>query len=318
MGMRIFAAKLQNIYDCVCRKSDLMSYFRTTKGNMHLLILQTMQKTTLTADAGSTKTTWCSSRPGAPDVFATTLGINPFMMSEEDIIKSVREELLVKQGFDKADEIRFFGAGCRGEGTVRIKKALRELWPMAQQVTVGSDIVGAANALFGAEGSGIACIMGTGSNSCLYLEGEMVENISPLGYILGDEGSGAVLGRRLVGDVLKRQLPPEVCNDFLSEYGLSTDGIIERVYRQPLPNRFLASFAPFIVAHRRECGALRQLVMDEFVRFFERNVSLYGRKDLAVGFVGGIAWSLQDEIREVAKALGYKTGRILREPLGAE
>lgn len=277
-----------------------------------------MQKKTLTADAGSTKTTWRISSPGASPLLAKTRGINPYMMSVEETIEYVREELLSKQGFGEADEIRFFGAGCRGEGARRMEKALRQLWPMAKRVTVGSDIVGAANALFGVGGSGIACILGTGSNSCLYLEGEMVENVSPLGYILGDEGSGAVLGRRLVGDVLKRQLPSEVCRDFLSTYSLTAEDVIENVYRQPMPSRYLASFAPFVVAHRKECGALQQLVTEEFTRFFERNVSLYQRPDLPVGFVGGIAWSLQEELQEVAATCGYKISRILREPLGEE
>lgn len=295
-----------------------MLYFRTTKRNLHLLYLHAMQKTTLTADAGSTKTTWQISSPGASPLFAKTRGVNPYMMSEEETIECVREELLSKQGFGETDEIRFFGAGCRGEGARRMEKTLRKLWPMAERVTVGSDIVGAANALFGAEGSGIACILGTGSNSCLYLEGKMVENVSPLGYILGDEGSGAVLGRRLVGDVLKRQLPPELCSDFLSEYGLTAEVVIENVYRKPMPSRYLASFAPFVVAHRKECRALRRLVTEEFTRFFERNVCLYQRPDLPVGFVGGIAWTLQEELREVAAARGYKISRILREPLGTE
>jgi len=240
------------------------------------------------------------------------------MMGEEEIAKSIREGLAGKEGFAEADEICFFGAGCRGEGVVRMEKALAGIWPMARKITVGSDIVGAAAALFGTEGSGIACILGTGSNSCLYLDGEMAENVPPLGYILGDEGSGAALGRRLAGDVLKRQLPPQLCEKFFAEYGLTADEITERVYRRPLPNRYLASFVPFIVNHRKECSELRQLALEEFGRFFKRNVDLYKRRDLPVGFVGGVAFSLREELHETAAACGYKISRILREPLGAE
>jgi len=277
-----------------------------------------MQKKTLTADGGSTKTTWRISRPDAPSDFITTRGLNPFMMSEEEIAKSIREGLAGKDGFTEADEICFFGAGCRGKGVVRMEKALAGIWPMAHKITVGSDIVGAATALFGTEGSGIACILGTGSNSCLYLDGKMAENVPPLGYILGDEGSGAVLGRRLAGDVFKRQLPTQLCEKFFAEHSLTADEIIERVYRQPLPNRYLASFVPFIVRHRKECSELRQLVLEEFARFFKRNIDLYERPDLAVGFVGGVAFSLRDELCETATTCGYKISRILHEPLGME
>lgn len=274
-----------------------------------------MQKKILTADGGSTKTTWKISSYGVSSSFATTRGLNPFLMSEVEITMSVRKELLGKESFVEVDEINFFGAGCSGEGFLRMKKALAEIWPMASKITVGSDIVGAASALFGMKGNGIACILGTGSNSCLYLDGEMVENISPLGYILGDEGSGAVLGRRLAGDVLKQQMPSQLCKNFFEEYDVTADVILERVYRQPMPSRYLASFVPFIVKHRRDFVELRKMVMEEFGRFFKRNICLYKRSDLSVGFVGGVAFSLREELYETASAFGYKIGRILREPL---
>ena len=124
----------------------------------------------------------------------------------------------------------------------------------------------ARHGLFCGTDDGIACILGTGSNSGLYVGGKLVANVSPLGYILGDEGSGAVLGRRLLGDVLKRQLPQDVCLAFEKRYGLSADAIIQRVYREPMANRFLASFAPFLAAHR-EHPAIRALLADEFARF---------------------------------------------------
>lgn len=277
-----------------------------------------MPKTILTADAGSTKTTWLLTLNDSTSFYTTTRGINPLLIPEEEVLQLIHEQLHCHEVFQKVDEIRFFGAGCRGKGMEEMKMVIHQAWPMAQQVTVGSDIVGAANALFGTDGSGIACILGTGSNSCLYLRGKITDNVPPLGYILGDEGSGTVLGRRLLGDILKKQMPPEIVQKFYSEYQLTTDEIIERTYRQPLANRFLASFAPFVVRERTQYPEIKQMVKEEFARFFQRNVNVYQRTDLPVGFVGGIAWTLQEELREVASSLGYTLSHILREPLQTE
>lgn len=276
--------------------------------------------TLLTADAGSTKTDWRLDKADGQSLRLTTRGINPYMMNDNEIIGLLRDELLgdVKLGrqFAEATAIGFYGAGCRGAECERMVRLLRSLWPEAETVEVGSDIEGAAMALFGPQGSGIACILGTGSNSCLYLDGVVTANVSPLGYILGDEGSGAVLGRRLVGDVLKRQLPPLLCAEFVEATGLSTDQIIERVYRQSFPNRFLASLVPFISERVADEPSLQALVKDEFARFFVRNVALYGRRDLPVGFVGGVADAFSSQLREVAAAEGYQLGPVLHSPLG--
>ena len=142
----------------------------------------------------------------------------------------------------------------------------------------------------------------------------MVHNVSPLGYVLGDEGSGAVLGRLLVGDVLKHQLPEEICSDFFATYSLTPDEVVRRVYREPMPNRFLASFAPFLHRHRSH-PAVHALLLHEFRRFFLRNVAAYGRPDLPIGLVGSIAFFFRDEIAEAAAGCGMTIGKVLREPL---
>lgn len=273
-----------------------------------------MEDYILTADAGGTKTAWRMDGPGGVISRATTAGINPFLMESDDVIHLIGKELLAVPGFDHADIIRFYGAGCRGRQCDRMTAALRAIWPAAN-ITVGSDIVGAAHALLGEDGSGIACILGTGSNSCLWVGGQVVSNIPPLGYVLGDEGSGAVLGRRLVGDVLKHQLPDRLCEDFWAYCGLSSEEMIERVYRQPMPNRFLASFAPFLSCRLEKEEQLCQLVDEEFARFFVRNVEPYHRVDLPVSFVGGVAWAFRSELKRVADSMGYQVGRIMRSPL---
>lgn len=274
---------------------------------------------TLTADGGSTKTAWrITPAAGGVGRVVQTVGMNPSLMDGDALVQTLRTALwpqLTEAERGGVDEIAYYGAGCRGEACGKMAQALRELWPAAQ-VTVDSDIVGAARALFGLQGSGIACILGTGSNSCLYLEGRVVQNVSPLGFILGDEASGAVLGRRLLGDALKGQLPAALTEAFFRETGLTTDAVIDRVYRQAAPNRFLASMMPFIVRHLGDEPALKMLVRDELDRFFVRNVSQYGRTDLTVGFVGGVAAALHDEVAAAAARHGYALGPIVKSPIG--
>ena len=180
-------------------------------------------------------------------------------------------------------------------------------------IGIYSDLLGAARALCGHE-EGIACVLGTGSNSCLYDGKEIIANVPPLGYILGDEGSSAVLGRRLVGDCLKNQLPESVRNEFLSEYGLTQELILERVYRQPLANRFLASLTPFLSKHR-DVPEVHSLLVESFVDFFVRNVKQYRRPWLPIHFVGSIANVFSAELKEAAESLGMEIGLILKSPM---
>ena len=200
------------------------------------------------ADSGSTKTDWCLGNTKTNSRTVRTGGINPFHQSVDEI-KEVIASTLTPQLGDTTEftTIYFYGAGCIPEKTNIVKTALAQNFPKAN-ILVESDLLGAAHALCG-KTAGIACILGTGSNSCFYDGEKITANISPLGYILGDEGSGAVLGKRLVGDFLKHQLPDDLCRDFLKEYDLTPALILDKVYRQPLANRFLAGLTPFLFAH---------------------------------------------------------------------
>ena len=162
--------------------------------------------------------------------------------------------------------------------------------------------------------AGIACILGTGSNSCFYDGKKITANISPLGYILGDEGSGAVLGKRLVGDLLKHQLPDDLCQDFLKEYDLTPALILDKVYRQPLANRFLAGLTPFLFAHKHR-PEIRNLLISCFTDFFTRNVMQYEYHDILVHFTGSIAFFFQEEVKEAALRLNVSIGKVLKSPL---
>jgi N-acetylglucosamine kinase-like BadF-type ATPase len=208
--------------------------------------------------------------------------------------------------------IHFYGAGCTPEKAILLKGILLTFFPQAE-ISVESDLLGAARSLCGKE-KGIACILGTGSNSCEYDGEKIVSNVSPLGYILGDEGSGAVLGKRLVGDCLKRQLPEAICQAFLKETRLSPAEIIDKVYRQPQANRFLASLTPFLSAHR-ETPEIHALLLSCFTDFFRRNVMQYEYQRKEVHFTGSIAWFFKEEVTEAAHALNIRTGKFIKSPI---
>lgn len=272
----------------------------------------------LLADGGSTKTTWLLRCGDNVLARCTTQGLNPFIISEEKIKDVLAAELLTQTDFavEAPGRIEYYGAGCRGEGIKKMERALRAVFPEAGEVVVGSDLIGAARALLPEGGDGVVCILGTGSNSGLFVGGALKQNVSPLGYILGDEGSGASLGRRFLGDLLKGQLTAEVEEAFAKEYpGLTADEIVQQVYHSATPNRYLASFAPFL-HHHSDAACIQTLLRDEFGRFFRRNVAAYARPDLAVSFVGSIAHFFEKELRAAADDCGFRVGRILRTPLG--
>lgn len=266
----------------------------------------------LIADSGATKTDWCVTG-GSTSAIVHTTGINPFHQSKETIQRILTNELLPQLAEEVSFcAIYFYGAGCTPEKSMILKDILADYFPESY-IEVKSDLWGAARALCGKE-AGIACILGTGSNSCFYDGKQIMANVSPLGYILGDEGSGAVLGKRLAGDCLKRQLPEDICQSFLETFELTPSLIIEKVYRQPQANRFLASLTPFLSTHR-EIPEIHQLLVSCFTDFFQRNVMQYDFKHHTVHFVGSIAWYFQDEVKEAATHLGISTGLFIKSPI---
>ena len=268
----------------------------------------------LIADSGATKTDWCLGED-KPDLrIIQTQGINPFHQSKEHIAQVLSEELLPQLPKDESiTHIHFYGAGCTPEKSIIVKEELTRLFPDAI-IEVQSDLLGAARALCGKE-KGIACILGTGSNSCEYDGAKITANVSPLGYILGDEGSGAHLGKRLVSDCLKRQLPENVCTLFLNREGVSPAYIINKVYREPQANRYLASLTPFLSEHR-DIPKIQALLHSCFTEFFQRNVMQYpSHTDCEVHFTGSIAWYFQQEVKEAARALHIRTGKFIKNPI---
>ncbi|MBQ8676271.1 MAG: ATPase [Bacteroidaceae bacterium] len=263
----------------------------------------------LIADSGSTKTAW-----HIAGAYFETQGINPFHQQEDVIRRILHDELLPQLPAEAVvTEVSFYGAGCTPQMSPRLVDALHAVLDGPTCVEVGSDMLGAARALC-QRNEGIACILGTGANSCLYDGTDIVANVSPLGYILGDEGSAAYIGKRLVGDVLKQQMPPQVCQLFYDETHHTAASIVENVYRRPLANRFLGELSRFCSRHR-DLPAIHQLLVDSFSQFFVRNVANYQRPDLEVNFIGSIAHYYSDELHEAAAQLGFKVGTTARTPM---
>ena len=266
----------------------------------------------LIADSGSTKTDWALVESEHP-IVVTTQGINPFHQSREDILRVISEELQSRINSSLVEDVYFYGSGVRPELEGFVETLIREVFPNVNAVKAHSDLLGAAHALCGRK-EGIACILGTGANSCLYDGDHIVKNTPALGYILGDEGSGAVIGKRFLHDLYGGRLSGKIKSDFETSTGLSLPDIIHRVYREPLPNRFLASLSLFIHDHL-DNPDVHRLVTDCFVDFFQIHINPYHRRDLPVSFVGSIAWYYQEELREVADALDFVIGTILRTPI---
>jgi len=265
----------------------------------------------LIADSGSTKTDWALLADG-PAMRFRTQGINPYILTDEAIATLLREEVLPQLAGRPVAVCHFYGAGCRGERAEALGALLQSVLP-APEAHVHTDLFGAARALLG-DAPGIAAILGTGANSGHYDGQELVENIPSLGYILGDEGSGAALGKRLLGGLFKKQLPDELAQAFQSDFSLAVNDVLQSVYRNPFPNRFLASFAPFLHEHRAH-PAVHTLLTDEFSLFFERNILPYERRDLSVHFVGSIARVFEAEIKEAAQGFDLSVGRIIGAPM---
>ncbi|MCD7976704.1 MAG: ATPase [Tannerellaceae bacterium] len=267
----------------------------------------------LLADGGSTKVDWRVVDHGKQITQIFTKGANPFFRTSGEIAEEWKEDLLPFIGKYTIEEVHFFGAGCANpEKNAIIEQAIVQVIP-APVIEVGSDLVAAARGLCGRE-KGIACIIGTGSNSCFYDGQEIRDNVSPLGYILGDEGSGAVLGKLLVGACLKNQLTPGLKEKFLEQYQLTPAAILDRVYKQPLPNRFLASFSPFLTQHIGD-PTVYALVTQAFREFFIRNVMQYDYQQHEVHLTGSVAWHYREILFTVATGLGIRPGKISQSPM---
>jgi N-acetylglucosamine kinase-like BadF-type ATPase len=267
----------------------------------------------LIADSGSTKTHWCVCERGIILKHIFTKGINPFYQSVEEIKLEIESRLVPELKEFQINHIYFYGAGCSFADKSAMVGAALGVFFNDIIIEIYSDLLGAARALFG-KSKGIACILGTGSNSCYFDGVEIVENVSPLGFILGDEGSGAVLGKILIADCLKNQLPIQLKGKLLKQFDLTPAIILEKVYKQPFPNRFLATLSPFLLENIAE-PSIFNIVYDSFDAFFVRNVMQYTLDNKEVGFVGSVAYYFKDCLEIVASERGIKISKIEQSPM---
>lgn len=277
---------------------------------------------TLIVDSGSTKTSWCfaflpdtKSADGAMTV--TTEGLNPAVMSAEEVEEKIAKALnhcLQSLSISAADveNVFFYGAGCIAGRAGVVSESISSILVDAR-IYVADDLLGAARALCGHK-AGIACILGTGSNSCLYDGKNIVAHTPALGYVLGDEGSGAVLGRKFLNAVLKQTLPENIRKRFLQESGLDMAEVINRVYRSPAPNRFLASMSKYIHGYLDE-KEVRDIVIGNFEDFIRNNILAYGDKFRTINVVGSIAYHYKEQLTEAASRNGFQIGKIIKSPI---
>lgn len=273
----------------------------------------------LIADAGSSKIDWVVTdsefnelaRVSTPGVNALTGSPEALLMSFAQLHESLRGTPADGASFAEA---HYYGAGCAGPVAIRKVRSALEAIFHTDIISVESDMLGAARSLLGKR-RGIACIIGTGSNSCLYDGYQIADNVPALGYILGDEGSGALIGRTLLSDFLKRRMPRALSNDFSARYGIDAPIAIERVYRGEAPSKFLASFVPFAADYQDE-PYIDRILRHELGRFIDRNVKGYADwQSLPVAFTGGIAFNFRNILREECARRGISVDSISDRPL---
>jgi N-acetylglucosamine kinase-like BadF-type ATPase len=266
---------------------------------------------TLIADSGSTKTAWCLTDGKGTAEYVSTAGINPFYMDEESIMAELQSlRTKIRQPIAR---IYFYGAGVASpEKAAMMTQCFAHVFPAAV-TEAHTDLLGAARALCG-NTSGIVGILGTGSNSCCYNGTHIADAVPSCGFILGDEGSGAALGKQLVADLLKRRLPQDLQQAFREQTPLTKDGILEQVYRKPFPNRFLASFTTFLHQHQTH-AYVQEMLQQSFDKFFTHNIMHYDYGHYPLHLLGSVAFYFQDTLRTTAAARHITLGKIEKTAL---
>lgn len=270
----------------------------------------------LIVDSGSTKTNWVGVEQNNIVFEKNTKGINPIIQQYDEIEKEIQQLAtdIVVEGF-YVTHIYYYGAGCNTQYAPVVKSLLEQFFGSEILIEVNSDLLAAARAIC-QYNDGIACILGTGSNSCLYINNKVVQNTPALGYILGDEGSGASIGRTFLNGILKGWISTNIKQQFFEKYDLSVEQIINKVYKEPFANRFLASLSPFIYMYKDQ-REINQMIKTQFREFIKLNVLPYKHNNLNIGFVGSVAYYYKSELQEVTQEFGLKISKIIKTPIKA-
>jgi len=268
----------------------------------------------LIADSGATKCEWCLLSNGKKKKTIDTQGISPYFLDAAGIGQVISRELLPVLKTMEVDQVFYYGTGCANPDNVKIvRKALRQAFRGAE-VHVTHDLMGAALALCGTT-KGISCILGTGSNSCYFDGRKIVKNSPGLGFVLGDEGSGAYLGKKVLQYYLYNTFDEELRYKFDAKYATGSKEILEHVYKHPLPNRYLASFALFLVENRGHY-MVENIIEDGLNDFFFNHLCKYRESwKLPIHFVGGVAYGFRDVVRDLCQTYEFELGNILQKPM---
>jgi len=265
------------------------------------------------ADSGSTKCEWTLVN-GKKKKTIFTMGISPYFLNEAQIKEVVEKEVKPAVRLNTIDAIYYYGTGCKSpENRKMIRKAINKVFPETE-VLVDHDLMGAARALCG-DNKGIACILGTGSNSCYFNGKKIIKNSPGLGYVLGDEGSGAYLGKKVVQYYLYNTFDEELKFRFEDTFKTSDIDILDNVYKKPLPNRYLASFTMFL-AENRGHFMVENIIEDGLNDFFFQHICKYRESwSLPINFVGGVASGFKDVIKDLCSSYELEMGIILKNPM---
>lgn len=270
----------------------------------------------LIADSGASKSDWVLIDKSGEQIGFQLAGLNPYYLSTAETINIISKELIPFIEAKKVDELYFYGAGCSSlYKCMMLEEAFQKLFKNAN-IQIESDLLGTARALFGS-GEGIACILGTGSNSCYYDGEKIAENIVSLGYFFGDEGSGAHMGKTFIKDYLVGNLPENINAAFKKEYNYTRDNILDAVYNLPFPNRFLASFCEFYADHVSK-KYIFELITNSFREFVMNQLEQYKRyKEVPIRFTGSVAYFFEPLLRQVTHEFGLKIEQVKRSPIHA-
>ncbi len=267
------------------------------------------------ADGGSTKTNWCLLDDSNKKIYFNTEGYNPYFVDSEYIVNSLKKGLPGDLPLDKIEEVNYYGAGVHNAEKAKIVEvAMQKVFPSAR-VEIGHDLLAAARALLGDQ-PGFAAILGTGTNTCIYDGNEITHNIDSAAYILGDEGSGSFIGKKLLTDFIRGLMPEDVAKSFFETYKLTPDEIMDNVYTKPLANRFCASFSKFVYDNNVNIQYTRKIVDDAFEAFFNNLVSKYpDYQNYTFNCIGSVGYNFRNVLEEKASHYNMKVGKILRSPI---
>ncbi|MCL2414093.1 MAG: ATPase [Bacteroidales bacterium] len=266
------------------------------------------------ADSGATKTDWCLINGLGEVKTVQTIGLNPYFLDEDGILNVLEKDLHPFLDSTKVEHVFFYGSGCTAPRKKQVMQSTLDTFFRQAGVEIESDLLGAARALYGKE-KGLVCILGTGASSCLYDGEQIAERVNSLGYILGDEGGGSSLGKQLLAAYFRNELPEHLHNLFAQKYPAELSRVLDAIYREPAPNRFLASFVEFLDENKSD-SFVKEFVSSAFDTFFRKQILRYDSYDIyPLCFIGSVGFIFADELHKSAEKHELTISKIEQTPL---